>query len=195
MLLGDIEFEYIDDKHSIIGAAYLIIYIVTIYFILMNVFLAIIFESYSTVKESINKRPFDFYLVDYIKQKFKKNKHEGSTVHMKCSQWVGEVLNQGYSEQAIEMVLRKHKPQGLKLESILNEHQVRTLTHELESFTASSFNYEYMAHLEKEFKELQEDLQVVINELVKRQNNHKLAMVKLLDLIKKVILSLTSFFS
>lgn len=66
MLLGDIDFEYIDDKHSVIGAAYLIIYVVTIYFILMNVFLAIIFESYSKVKDWIEKKAFEIYLLDYI---------------------------------------------------------------------------------------------------------------------------------
>lgn len=42
--------------------------------------------------------------------------------------------------------------------------------------------------MEKRFDELQEKLEDGINALVKKQNEHRVAMMKLLDMITEVIL-------
>ncbi|ESO02386.1 hypothetical protein HELRODRAFT_188686, partial [Helobdella robusta] len=182
ILLGDIDFEYIDDKHSIIGAAYLIIYIVTVYFILINVFLAIIFESFSRVKAYVEKKKFEIYPVDYIKRKC--GKKQKSTGKKPLSQWVNDMINQGYPDEAIDFVISSHTRQNVKLDSVLDNHQLMTLTFELENYVQTNYSHEKIGVLEKQFEELQDQLEGALNSLIMKQNEHKVAMLSLLDAIK-----------
>ena len=105
-------------------------------------------------------------------------------------------------------MISAHKRQGLKLDTWLNRHQILTLTFELEEhsivsvtiliafklaltfslyFHQTFFNYEKIGLLERRFDDLQEKLEDSINGLLKKQNDHKMAMAKLLDMMNEVI--------
>merc|ERR1712048_304837 len=71
-ILGDFDFHELERAHWFLGPAYFISYVMVVFFVLVNMFLAIINESYSAVKEEAsNKRGGkEFQEVDF-KRKIK----------------------------------------------------------------------------------------------------------------------------
>lgn len=59
--------EAIKAAHIILGPLYFLIYVYFVFFVLLNMFLAIIGEAYSKVKENMAKRKNDFKFIGYIK--------------------------------------------------------------------------------------------------------------------------------
>ena len=72
-ILGDFDFHELERAHWFLGPAYFISYVMVVFFVLVNMFLAIINESYSAVKEEAsNKRGGkEFQEVDF-KRKIKR---------------------------------------------------------------------------------------------------------------------------
>ncbi|VDN13751.1 unnamed protein product [Dibothriocephalus latus] len=68
IILGDFDMDAIKAAHPVLGPFYFIIYIFFVFFVLLNMFLAIIGEAYSKVKERMAKRPNDFKLMGYLRQ-------------------------------------------------------------------------------------------------------------------------------
>lgn len=53
--------------HVVLGPLYFIIYIFFVFFVLLNMFLAIIGEAYAKVKENMAKRKNDFKFILFVK--------------------------------------------------------------------------------------------------------------------------------
>ncbi|VDL99012.1 unnamed protein product [Schistocephalus solidus] len=68
IILGDFDMEAIKAAHSTLGPLYFIIYIFFVFFVLLNMFLAIIGEAYSKVKDRMAKRTNDFKMMGYLRQ-------------------------------------------------------------------------------------------------------------------------------
>ena len=55
-----------------LGPAYFVLYVFFVFFILLNMFLAIINDSYSEVKAELANQTNEFEVADYIKKSYRK---------------------------------------------------------------------------------------------------------------------------
>merc|ERR1719270_1740619 len=54
--------------HAFLGPVYFISYVFFVFFILMNMFMAILNDTYSEVKEEVENRKEDFQMLDFLKR-------------------------------------------------------------------------------------------------------------------------------
>uniref|UniRef100_A0A5K3F9S6 PKD_channel domain-containing protein n=1 Tax=Mesocestoides corti TaxID=53468 RepID=A0A5K3F9S6_MESCO len=71
IILGDFDIEAIQEAHIVLGPVYFIIYIFFVFFVLLNMFLAIIGEAYAKVKKDMVKRKNDFKFIGYVRHSAK----------------------------------------------------------------------------------------------------------------------------
>ena len=67
IILGDFNFYELESAHSLLGPLYFILYIVLVFFILFNMFLAIINDTYSEVKAESATSGNEFEVMDFFK--------------------------------------------------------------------------------------------------------------------------------
>jgi len=67
ILLGDFDFHRLEESNRYLGPAYFVLYVFFIFFVLLNMFLAIINDSYSEAKDLIPDTKITFGMGDYIK--------------------------------------------------------------------------------------------------------------------------------
>jgi polycystin 2 len=72
IILGDFDFPTLEANSRVLGPIYFITYVFFVFFVLLNMFLAIINDSYSEVKSDIASQKSDFELVDYFKRGYAK---------------------------------------------------------------------------------------------------------------------------
>ncbi|XP_059903506.1 polycystin-2 isoform X1 [Gadus macrocephalus] len=68
IILGDFEFSEIEETNPILGPVYFTTFIFFIFFILMNMFLAIINDTYSEVKADMSQQRTEMEMTDLIKK-------------------------------------------------------------------------------------------------------------------------------
>ncbi|XP_030753981.1 polycystin-2-like isoform X2 [Sitophilus oryzae] len=71
-ILGDFDFEEIHKANWIVAPIYFLSFIILVFFVLLNMFLAIINDTYSDVKTDIAIAPKEMELIDYLEQGFKR---------------------------------------------------------------------------------------------------------------------------
>ncbi|XP_053477499.1 polycystic kidney disease 2-like 1 protein [Ictalurus furcatus] len=79
IILGDFDYDSIDNANRILGPIYFFTYVFFVFFVLLNMFLAIINDTYSEVKEELASQHDDLHITDLFKQtvmklKFKKDR-------------------------------------------------------------------------------------------------------------------------
>ncbi|GAA6111132.1 polycystic kidney disease 2-like 1 protein [Tachysurus ichikawai] len=79
IILGDFDYDSIDQANRILGPIYFFTYVFFVFFVLLNMFLAIINDTYSEVKEELASHSDDIHITDLFKQtvmklKFKKDR-------------------------------------------------------------------------------------------------------------------------
>ncbi|KAB5581636.1 hypothetical protein PHYPO_G00178050 [Pangasianodon hypophthalmus] len=79
IILGDFDYDGIDRANRILGPIYFFTYVFFVFFVLLNMFLAIINDTYSEVKEELASHDDDLHITDIFKQtvmklKFKKDR-------------------------------------------------------------------------------------------------------------------------
>jgi len=67
-ILGDFDFHSIEQANRILGPIFFLCYVFFVFFVLLNMFLAIINDTYSDVKAEIASSKNDFELGDYFKR-------------------------------------------------------------------------------------------------------------------------------
>uniref|UniRef100_A0A8C8ZND3 Polycystin-2-like protein 1 n=1 Tax=Prolemur simus TaxID=1328070 RepID=A0A8C8ZND3_PROSS len=72
IILGDFDYNAIDDANRILGPAYFVTYVFFVFFVLLNMFLAIINDTYSEVKEELAGQKDELQISDLLKQGYKK---------------------------------------------------------------------------------------------------------------------------
>ena len=72
IVLGDFDFHELESAHRVLGPLYFILYVFFVFFVLLNMFLAIINDTYSAVKEDLANQKNDFEMTDYFKKVCKK---------------------------------------------------------------------------------------------------------------------------
>ncbi|XP_013781183.2 polycystic kidney disease 2-like 1 protein [Limulus polyphemus] len=68
IILGDFDFYEIEAANRVLGPLFFLSYVFFVFFVLMNMFLAIINDTYSEVKAEIANQKNEFEIVDYFKQ-------------------------------------------------------------------------------------------------------------------------------
>ncbi|MEJ1276345.1 polycystic kidney disease 2-like 1 [Cricetulus griseus] len=72
IILGDFDYNAIDNANRILGPVYFVTYVFFVFFVLLNMFLAIINDTYSEVKEELANQKDELQLSDLLKQSYKK---------------------------------------------------------------------------------------------------------------------------
>ncbi|XP_054839936.1 polycystic kidney disease 2-like 1 protein [Eublepharis macularius] len=72
IILGDFDYNAIDNANRILGPIYFVTYVFFVFFVLLNMFLAIINDTYSEVKEELSNQKNELQLSDILKQGYNK---------------------------------------------------------------------------------------------------------------------------
>ncbi|XP_031457941.1 polycystic kidney disease 2-like 1 protein [Phasianus colchicus] len=70
IILGDFDYNSIDNANRILGPVYFVTYVFFVFFVLLNMFLAIINDTYSEVKEELSSQKDELQLSDILKQSY-----------------------------------------------------------------------------------------------------------------------------
>lgn len=68
IILGDFNFHQLEDAHRILGPIFFITYVFFVFFVLLNMFLAIINDTYSEVKADLSTQESEFDLGAFLKK-------------------------------------------------------------------------------------------------------------------------------
>ncbi|XP_009693008.1 PREDICTED: polycystic kidney disease 2-like 1 protein [Cariama cristata] len=70
IILGDFDYSSIDNANRVLGPIYFVTYVFFVFFVLLNMFLAIINDTYSEVKEELSNQKDELQLSDILKQSY-----------------------------------------------------------------------------------------------------------------------------
>lgn len=68
IILGDFNFQELEEANRILGPIYFLLYVFFVFFVLLNMFLAIINDTYSEVKAELANQKSEFEMTDYFKK-------------------------------------------------------------------------------------------------------------------------------
>lgn len=164
IILGDFNFHELEAANRILGPTYFILYVFFVFFVLLNMFLAIINDTYSEVKAELSNQKNEFDVGDYFKKGYNKmldklNLKRDKIVDIQKAlqsadinqdrqldfdEWRQDLKTRGYAEAEIEAVFAKYDLDG---DRVLDEDEQRNMQSDLEGQKEA---------LSKEFEELEE---------------------------------------
>ncbi|CAH8862237.1 unnamed protein product [Trichobilharzia szidati] len=163
IILGDFDFNALQTANRVFGPIYFIVYVFFVFFVLINMFIAIINETYSSVKSDLEKQPNEFEMKDFLKDrmqnmlqrmKIKKKRIENIQKALELSD-LGKGGQVGYEE------LRNHlKAKGF------NDDEIKTV---FEQFDANKDNALSQAEQLKMKADLEEQKIALVSELAKEE--------------------------
>ncbi|XP_070697713.1 polycystin-2-like protein 1 [Pempheris klunzingeri] len=116
IILGDFDYDAIDRANRVLGPIYFVTYVFFVFFVLLNMFLAIINDTYSEVKEEISSQKDELQITDIIKQsyvktfmKLKLKKEKISDVQKALRSGSGEIEFKDFRETLKEMGHADHE--------------------------------------------------------------------------------------
>ncbi|CAL8257105.1 unnamed protein product [Lota lota] len=116
IILGDFDYDAIERANRVLGPIYFFTYVFFVFFVLLNMFLAIINDTYSEVKEELSLQKDDLQITDLIKQsymktfmKLKLKKEKISDVHKALRSKSGEIEFKDFRETLKEMGHADHE--------------------------------------------------------------------------------------
>nr|XP_019944360.1 PREDICTED: polycystic kidney disease 2-like 1 protein [Paralichthys olivaceus] len=116
IILGDFNYDAIDRANRVLGPIYFVTYVFFVFFVLLNMFLAIINDTYSEVKEELSSQKDQLQITDIIKQsymktfmKLKLKKEKISDVQKALRSGSGEIEFKDFRETLKEMGHADHE--------------------------------------------------------------------------------------
>ncbi|XP_034040309.1 polycystic kidney disease 2-like 1 protein [Thalassophryne amazonica] len=116
IILGDFDYDAIDRANRVLGPIYFVTYVFFVFFVLLNMFLAIINDTYSEVKEELSSQKDELHITDIIKQsymktfmKLKLKKEKISNVQKALQSGSGEIEFKDFRETLKEMGHADHE--------------------------------------------------------------------------------------
>ncbi|XP_068597658.1 polycystin-2-like protein 1 [Brachionichthys hirsutus] len=116
IILGDFDYNAIDRANRVLGPIYFVTYVFFVFFVLLNMFLAIINDTYSEVKDELSSQKDELQISDIIKQsymktfiKLKLKKEEISDVQKALRSGPGEIEFKDFRETLKEMGHADHE--------------------------------------------------------------------------------------
>ncbi|TNN34612.1 Polycystic kidney disease 2-like 1 protein [Liparis tanakae] len=145
IILGDFDYDAIDRANRVLGPVYFVTYVFFVFFVLLNMFLAIINDTYSEVKQELSAQKDELQITDIIKQsymktfmKLKLKKEEISNVQKALQSGSGELEFKDFRETLKEMGHAEHEISAAFSRfdrdgnHILDEDEQRRMKRELE---------------------------------------------------------------
>jgi len=149
IILGDFNFREIQDANRILGPIFFITYVFFVFFVLINMFLAIINDTYAEVKSDLAQQESEFEIGDYFKRGYDKMMSKLSFKREKIvdiqkalqtadtnqdnkldfEEWRADLKARGHADPEIEAVFAKYDKDG---DRILNEFEQRKMQEDLE---------------------------------------------------------------
>ncbi|GFR73829.1 polycystic kidney disease 2-like 1 protein [Elysia marginata] len=142
IVLGDFDFHQLEQANRILGPIFFMLFVFFVFFVLINMFLAIINDTYSEVKSDMAKQTDVFIMSDYIKQGyakfwdkigFRREKLEGyeqiltgdlAGKKMNVTEWKEELVKNGFDEGDIEEVFTKFDVDGDRILDVAEQKQL-----------------------------------------------------------------------
>ncbi|CAF1188330.1 unnamed protein product [Adineta steineri] len=132
IILGDFDFDAILDAHRILGPIFFLTYVFFVFFVLLNMFLAIINDTYSEVKNDMTNQKSEIELGDYFKKSYDKvldrlnikrdrvieiqNALKSADVNkdgvIEFDEWRRDLKARGYTDVEIENVFARYDTDG-----------------------------------------------------------------------------------
>lgn len=149
IILGDFNFREIENANRILGPIFFITYVFFVFFVLINMFLAIINDTYAEVKSDLAQQKSEFEISDYFKRGYEKMMNKISFKREKIvdiqkalqtadtnqdakldfEEWRQELKMRGHADAEIEAVFAKYDLDG---DRVLNEVEQRKMHEDLE---------------------------------------------------------------
>ncbi|KAJ8281443.1 hypothetical protein GJAV_G00067760 [Gymnothorax javanicus] len=145
IILGDFEFSEIEEANRILGPLYYTTFVFLVFFILLNMFLAIINDTYSEVKGDMSQQRADMQLSDLIKKgynqamvKLRLNRTAVDDISESLRQAGGklnfeelrqDLKGKGHTDAEIEAIFSKYDHDG---DQELTEHENQLMRDDLE---------------------------------------------------------------
>uniref|UniRef100_A0A8C7P020 Polycystin-2 n=1 Tax=Oncorhynchus mykiss TaxID=8022 RepID=A0A8C7P020_ONCMY len=145
IILGDFEFSEIEEANPVLGPIYFITFVFFIFFILMNMFLAIINDTYSEVKADMSQQRSEMEMTDLIKKgcnkalmKLRLKKTTVDDISDSLRQAGGklnfgelrqDLKGKGHTDEEIEAIFAKYDHGG---DQELTEHEHQQMRDDLE---------------------------------------------------------------
>ncbi|XP_077999256.1 polycystin-2-like protein 1 isoform X2 [Glandiceps talaboti] len=132
IILGDFDFHELEQANRIMGPIFFCTYVFFVFFVLLNMFLAIINDTYSEVKADIATQKSEFEITDYFKRgyekmlgklNFKRDKivdiqkalaqaDSNNDQQLDYDEWRHELKARGHADAEIEAVFAKYDVDG-----------------------------------------------------------------------------------
>ncbi|XP_031573831.1 polycystic kidney disease 2-like 1 protein isoform X2 [Actinia tenebrosa] len=149
IILGDFDFHQIENANRVLGPLFFISYVFFVFFVLLNMFLAIINDTYAEVKSDIAAQESEFEITDYFKkgyqnmlnklsfkrekiidiQKALKSADVNQDNKLDFEEWRANLKSRGHADAEIEAVFAKYDLDG---DRILDEDEQRRMQEDLE---------------------------------------------------------------
>ncbi|XP_066304092.1 polycystin-2-like protein 1 isoform X2 [Branchiostoma lanceolatum] len=149
IILGDFDFNALEEANRVLGPMFFITYILLVFFVLLNMFLAIINDTYSEVKEEIAQQKSEFEIGDYFKKGYNKmlNKLQfkrdkivdiqkalaaadiNSDQQVDFEEWRQDLKARGHADAEIEAVFAKYDIDG---DRVLDPEEQKKMQADLE---------------------------------------------------------------
>uniref|UniRef100_A0A1I8IF70 EF-hand domain-containing protein n=1 Tax=Macrostomum lignano TaxID=282301 RepID=A0A1I8IF70_9PLAT len=149
IILGDFDFHQLESANRVLGPLFFLLYVFFVFFVLINMFLAIINDTYSEVKTDLANQPNEFEMADYFKERASKmlqklNLKQEKILDIQSAlktadmnddkqldfeEWRSELKARGYADGEIEALFSKYDQDG---DRVLDEREQRAMTSELE---------------------------------------------------------------
>ncbi|XP_071952107.1 polycystin-2-like protein 1 isoform X1 [Antedon mediterranea] len=150
IILGDFDFHELEAANRILGPLFFMSYVFVVFFVLLNMFLAIINDTYSEVKADIANQKSEFEITDYFKKgyekmvgklNFKRDKiadiqealahaDHNADQHLDFDEWRMELKARGHADPEIEAVFAKYDVDG---DRILDAEEQMKMASDLET--------------------------------------------------------------
>lgn len=149
IILGDFDFHALEAANRVLGPIFFITYVFFVFFVLLNMFLAIINDTYAEVKSNIANQKSEFEIGDYFKKGYQKMLDKLSFKREKIldiqkalksadvnqdnkldfEEWRANLKSRGHADAEIEAVFAKYDLDG---DRILDEEEQRKMQEDLE---------------------------------------------------------------
>ncbi|PVD39586.1 hypothetical protein C0Q70_02221 [Pomacea canaliculata] len=163
IILGDFDFNQLETANRILGPVFFMLFVFFVFFVLINMFLAIINDTYSEVKSDMANQKNEFEIADYFKKgyqkmldklNFKRDKivdiqkalqsaDINQDKQLDFDEWRQDLKTRGYADGEIEAMFAKYDIDG---DRVLDEEEQRRMQADL---------FEQKAALNKEYDELE----------------------------------------
>ncbi|NXA08052.1 PK2L1 protein, partial [Sapayoa aenigma] len=146
IILGDFDYNSIDNANRVLGPIYFVTYVFFVFFVLLNMFLAIINDTYSEVKEELSSQKDELQLSDILKQsynrtlmrlKLKKERIsdvqkalQNGTKELDFEDFKNSLKELGHADHEITAAFSRFDKDG---NHILDEEEQQQMKHDLEA--------------------------------------------------------------